>query len=267
MMEAMVNLHSLVKLVPQSVKIHVLAFQEWNKGEPELHLLSVLCDSDAISIDVGANRGVYTYFLHKYSRKVFAIEANPFYATRIRAAFGSSVSVIQAAASNQAGLIELWIPLEKNIEGMATVERLNPVSDGECTSVSVDCVTIDSLDPGKIGFIKIDVEGHELAVLEGARALLARDAPTLLIEAEDRHRPDAVASVRRFLADLDYEGLFLLEGKLHSMEEFDIATYQNSDLATDGHGATAGAPYINNLVFVSRNNGAARERIASLRVA
>jgi FkbM family methyltransferase len=38
-----------------------------------------------------------------------------------------------------------------------------------------------------VGFIKIDVEGHELAVINGATTLLTTQRPLLLIEIEARH--------------------------------------------------------------------------------
>jgi len=37
--------------------------------------------------------------------------------------------------------------------------------------------------------IKIDVEGHELAVVQGAIDLIRRDKPLLVIECESRHLP------------------------------------------------------------------------------
>ncbi|MGO8126768.1 FkbM family methyltransferase, partial [Rhizobium ruizarguesonis] len=56
--------------------------------------------------------------------------------------------------------------------------------------ISVPTRRLDSYQFGPLGFIKIDVEGHELKVLKGSQAILNRDHPNLLIEAEDRHRPE-----------------------------------------------------------------------------
>lgn len=251
----------LLNAIPRSLKIHVQAMQAWHRGEPELHLLPTLCDARAGAIDVGANRGVYTYFFQRYSRKVWAIEANPVYAAMVRDTFGKKVVVIEAAASNCAGRITLWIPKDKITQGMATVEESNLISLDNYVSVEVPCITIDSLVDEKIGIIKIDVEGHELAVLEGARALLVRDTPTLLVEVEDRHRADAVSSVCAFLQGLDYEGLFLLDGRLQPVDRFDSATYQNSDNLVRDRRVRSRAPYINNLIFISKYNRTAHEKI------
>jgi hypothetical protein len=57
-----------------------------------------------------------------------------------------------------------------------------------------------------VGFIKIDVEGHELSVIKGATALIRRDSPIILVELEDRHRPDAMRSFSSFLGGLGYGG-------------------------------------------------------------
>ena len=57
-------------------------------------------------------------------------------------------------------------------------------ADRRVEELQVECVTLDELVPADrtIGFVKIDVEGGELAVLQGAGELLDRDGPTVLFE-------------------------------------------------------------------------------------
>ena len=64
--------------------------------------------------------------------------------------------------------------------------------------------TLDSFGLTSVGFIKIDVEGHELAVLQGACKTIALSHPILMVEVEDRHRHDAVHTVEEFLSDFGY---------------------------------------------------------------
>jgi tRNA G46 methylase TrmB len=60
---------------------------------------------------------------------------------------------------------------------------------------------------GDIGFVKIDVEGHELDVLTGLSALLAKCLPNLLIEIGGTGRGGSLAEIRRRLGALGYVGL------------------------------------------------------------
>ena len=64
---------------------------------------------------------------------------------------------------------------------------------------------------GDIGFVKIDVEGHELDVLAGLSGLLAKCLPNLLIEIGSAHRGGSLAEVRGRLDPLGYIGLRLDE--------------------------------------------------------
>ena len=59
-------------------------------------------------------------------------------------------------------------------------------SGGVVETVKVPMRTLDSYQLSNVGFIKIDVEGHEEAVLHGSSETLRREMPNLMIEIEDR---------------------------------------------------------------------------------
>jgi hypothetical protein len=104
-----------------------------------------------------------------------------------------------------------------------------------------------------VGFIKVDVEGHELAVLLGARKILERDRPAILVEAEERHRPGAVQSIRDLLTPLGYHGFMLDAGRLSPISNFDATRDQfiPADRVDNLNGGNYEGRYINNFVFVA----------------
>ena len=93
------------------------------------------------------------------------------------------------------------------------------------------------------------VEGHEEAVLRGARRLLLRDRPSLIIEIEERHRRHAVGAVSGFLAELGYRGFFFRHGRLNPIETFRAEEHQDVSRMTGG--GVNGDDYVNNFLFPS----------------
>jgi hypothetical protein len=115
------------------------------------------------------------------------------------------------------------------------------------------------LDDFKIencSFIKIDVEGHEEAVLDGASALIAVQRPVLMIELNEDFNRGVVNRLAARYAALNYRGLFLSQGKLHQIAEFDPARHQNPDNLKPRHKLPPGREYINNFVFVPEEKAA-----------
>jgi FkbM family methyltransferase len=209
-----------------TLRIESLALRVWMEArgwrlaghEPELRLLPYLVDPRRAALDVGANRGLYTTHLRRCARAVFAFEPLPHLARRLGLAY-PDVTVQATALSDAPGTAELRVPGHNF--SWATVEAANPLAGTAVTTVQVPCATLDSLDLRDVGFIKIDVEGHELAVLRGATATLAREAPTLLVEIEERHSPGTLARAQAWLQARAYRAFFLDAGHLRPMATFD----------------------------------------------
>ena len=218
--------------------------------EPEEALVPFLVRPNAVAIDVGANRGAYTKILLTRTRNIICIEPNPENCRVLARVFGKDVRVITGAASDRNMDVVLRIPDAES--GCATIEEGNLSFPDAFKSIRVKAFRIDDLKLEDVSFVKIDVEGHELAVLEGAKETLKKHRPSILLEAEERHRAHAVATVRGFLEPLGYEG-YMLEGRtLVSIRHFDPAVHQNAGAAEQRRlTGRSGNLYINNFIFLA----------------
>ena len=96
----------------------------------------------------------------------------------------NNVVVSQVACSNFTGIATLKMPA-MNDWGLATigsnVQRFTPVMER-----SIECIELDAFvtshNISKVHFIKIDTEGAELSILQGARNMITRDHPIILME-------------------------------------------------------------------------------------
>jgi FkbM family methyltransferase len=232
----------------------------WRIGyfDPELRLLHYLCDRTRVSIDVGASIGSYTVHLLNHSRKCYAFEPRPdaaaYLARRLAAGSNSRLRVESVALSDHAGRAQLRVPVGE--AGRSSVERANPLEQlGAVEVLTVPVRRLDDYDDiGPVGCIKIDVEGHEDAVLRGARRLLLRDRPSLIIEIEERHKRHAVGTVSGFLGELGYRGFFFRHERLNPIEAFRVEEHQDVSNLAGG-----GGNYVNNFLF------APQESLAKLR--
>ncbi|EKE77328.1 FkbM family methyltransferase [Oceanibaculum indicum] len=225
-------------------------------ADPELSLLPVLCPAGTVALDIGANTGLYTHWLLRRARLVVAVEPIPRLSQLVVRRFAAAVRdgrliVENCALGNEDGSATLHIP-----DGMTALSTLQPLEGmANVADITVPVHRLDGLDSVRdlpIGFMKIDVEGFESAVIEGGLGLLRRHQPTILVEAEERHRPGAVAALRGLLEPLGYSGFFRMDGQWHPVESFDAARLQNrAALNEAGTKRLKGATYINNFVFTA----------------
>jgi FkbM family methyltransferase len=222
-----------------------------------------------VAVDVGCHKGAYTYWMRRQvgsSGAVFAFEPQPRQVAYLRELFGTmsydNVKLVPMALSDRIGRLALHVPTGDGKSHLATLEPgagsmehgvKSIMSDSQLpapnSSLIVDVTTLDAFfadQPRGPGFLKIDVEGHELAVLAGGRQTLERYRPDLLIECESRHRPDGdVRPVFNFLHSLGYSGTFFQNGRRRPLAEFDPAMHQQ----ICSHSSRLPRGYVNNFAF------------------
>lgn len=237
---------ALAERVPDRAFATALAYAH-RRFEPVLGQVRTLVAPRQTAIDVGAWYGPWTHWLARACRRVVTVEANPELAEFLTRMAPPNVYIVPAAASDVAGTAELWLPDGgKGTEGRASLSPQG--SRGRL--VAVDTIRLDDLDVPDVGLVKIDVEGHELAVLRGAEALVRRWRPTLVVEIEDARAP--AAPTLELLAGWGYEGSFFSGGLWHPLAGFDLAAHQRERAAAHGYlriVAGGGDGYVNTVVF------------------
>ncbi|GAA2951507.1 hypothetical protein GCM10011428_84130 [Streptomyces violaceus] len=234
--------------------------------EPELARLAELCPPDCgTAVDVGGWYGPWTHRLSGRAEHVVTIEPVPHLARLLAAATPPNVRVIRAAASDRPGLARLWLPSDDSGDrGVSSLVR----RDIHGRALDVPCVTLDELGLRDVGFIKIDVDGNEPAVLRGATGLLARDRPALFVELESRIQP--IAPVVTYLALLGYDGWVLPGDTWVPLAKFPLEDHQADASYVVSHGLLRrvlpsplplrGPRYVNSVLFLpdGRRPGKAR---------
>jgi FkbM family methyltransferase len=230
-----------------------IKYKYLGRGEPELRLLRHLVQAGTTAIDVGASIGIFSAELAQHAAKVFAFEANPEVAKFTRAVAARNVEVINVALSSHAGRASLRMPKNRKGHGvteLASIDRGSSVS-AEAISVDVETRRLDDFPVGDCSFVKIDVEGHEEAVLAGATALIARQRPVLMVELIEAFNPGAIMRLNTHFSQLSYDCLFLSGGVLKSIAEFEVGRDQGM----------RGREYIANFIFIPAER---KERVRAL---
>jgi FkbM family methyltransferase len=190
-----------------------LEWQLWAFGRYEPHfaeLFSLLVRSGDRCVDVGANVGVHTVRLAKLAGsggEVVAIEPDPEVMRRARRNVAlnglETVRLVRAAASDQPGDMPLYRPTPGDTNRARASLLHHPYLTGAGTSVPV--VTLDDVCAGgRVSLIKIDVEGHEAAVVRGAAATIAREMPSIIFEYAPELLESAAQSPFGWLAKRGY---------------------------------------------------------------
>jgi len=240
-------------MLPDGLKLYLRSYKE---QEPELYELGWLVEKATIAVDVGANKGAYTYALSKVVGNnglvvaVEPIEELAVYLQRACVQLSLPVKVEQCALSAEEGEGELFIPvIDGRLQtGFATLDKKNQ-NEGDLRKVKLR--RLDDMLCGRsqrVSFIKCDVEGYELEVFRGSTGILKSDRPNLLVEIEQLHFDRPIAEHFDFFRKQGYS-IFFIDGynDIVELKEFDMNRHQITHL--NGLGKTK-EPHVYNFIFL-----------------
>ena len=173
------------------VGLSLTTYGEYSEGEVEV-FRKVLKPGD-VAIDVGANIGAFTVPMAKLvspGGNVFAFEASEANLDLLcrnvaQNNLDGNVNICARAASDHMGTLKV------DKQSALHAYSRKDINEGE---FDVECITIDSLELTRCKLIKIDVDGHELEVLNGAEQTIKRCRPVIYIENEIDAKREAMVA-------------------------------------------------------------------------
>jgi len=201
--------------------------------EKEIKILPKLVKSGTDTIDVGVYRGVYSYELSRLSNHVHAFEANPIiykYLQNNLTKIIKNITLYNFALSDRKGVSSFRVPIrrktifqsqfeEKYHAGRGTIHDANIFNKFD--KFDVETIKLDELTfSNQISFIKIDVEGHELKVIDGAKKTIKKHKPNLLVEIQKEHSKEELVDSITYIKNLQYESYIFHNGALLKIHDY-----------------------------------------------
>ena len=180
---------------------------EWglNIQDKDIELLKPYITRKGKIIDIGANLGIFSIIysqVYPYTQFI-CFEPTPHIAEHCGnnlTKVGLPFTMYQTALSNRNDVAHFRV---------GTMHQTNKLAvDG----IEVEVRELDTYNFTDVAVIKIDVEGHELEVLQGARNTIVNQQPIIILE----YHPEAdSAAIFDFIEELEYDIIFL-EGQFNA---------------------------------------------------
>ena len=174
----------------------------WEDCETELRHLEKIGPNKGVAIDIGANLGLFAYKMSRWYDEVYAFEINDDLTQLLEAYRAENIHVINKGVSSKTGHAVLHIPVVQGeaLTGWATLNPNIYPNVERFDQKEVEICRLDDYNFGEVGLIKIDVEGHELEVIEGAIETILKSKPFIIAEIKTKK----VGKIRNLLKDNGY---------------------------------------------------------------
>lgn len=223
--------------------------------EPELVWIREFLPKKAVILDIGANVGTFLYQLEDRldHEHIYAFEPNKKLYRRLKRLF-PDMRVLPLALSDENTTAEFKVPVinGKMIASRGTL-NVDYKEKGEEKSYT-EQVKVIRLDDWaaiehfhRLDFIKIDVEGNEMKTLNGAREIVRRFTPVLMVEMEQRHHETPIWREISEVESWDYHAHYL------NRNTFSLERLTEEILLKNTGDEKNKTEYVNNIIFIPKS--------------
>jgi len=174
-----------------------------------IELASRVLSSHSSALDVGASIGGFSDHFRSLAPdgQHHAFEPVPASFAKLSERFKDSTNITlhNAAVGRTAGSAEFVVADDTGLSGFKRTEAMLKRTESEGSAIEVRVVALDDVITEHVTFIKVDVEGAELEVFEGARKLLKSDTPWVVFEHTDHANAYAEGGTSAAIFDLAHD--------------------------------------------------------------
>ena len=182
-----------------------------------------LINKDNIAIDIGANIGNHSLYFSKYFKSVHSFEPNPntFKLLKINSELVDNIRIYNKGISNINTAAYLSVNETNNGNSFVANEKTN-----DTVEILLSPLDMSLEDSTQIDLIKIDVEGHEVNVIDGSQMLIRKNMPVILFEQHENDFVKGESLVISQLKSFGYKDFAVIKNNSH------ICTIKNRYLKT-----------------------------------
>jgi FkbM family methyltransferase len=178
------SLKNIIRKLAITLKLDLTKNLEYDRLTEKIFRLELKPESNAI--DIGCHKGEILDLFFKYAPKGnhYAFEPLPSFFKALLVKYkNKNVSLFNYALSNKAGETEFTF-VKNNPAYSGFIERDYDNKEVDIEKIKVEMAVLDKIIPQnvQIDLIKIDVEGAELQVLQGAEQTIKRCKPVIVFE-------------------------------------------------------------------------------------
>jgi len=164
-------------------------------------------DSEMVAIDIGAAVGMYSFFWAQHCKEVHSFEAVPPVYDQLLLVANQQENVIphNLAVGATSGKASFFVD-DKRLSNSGFTDLVG----GQ--EIVVSTTTVDAQELFNVGFIKVDVEGHELEVLRGAEKTIDQQRPVCMVEVYSKFNQGPVDETFKFFLLKSYSVFFNIRG-------------------------------------------------------
>ena len=169
------------------------------------NLFNHYIQEDWVVVDAGAYIGLHTLTLSKLAKEVISFEPQPLVYQCLKNTLEKqnidNVKLYHLALSNKKSDTHI----HTNNDGDASIEGIRDAK----FNMKFPCETnkLDNIINKKIHLIKIDVEGHEWELIDGATKTIIKHRPIIILETFKRN--NNIKKIKQFILSFNYSASYI----------------------------------------------------------